>query len=152
MKSDDFTEIPSIPMVVQGVVLCCWTHFVNTWGQWIRTCPNGLDILTDCPRGPLHITEVEIVPTRLAMTIDMPSRDCHVNPSCLWNLHFGWNSSIHFRKFLDHWQAMLYVRTMRRSTTPMRAAKTMKSTLQYLSSIWSVRRKSEIVTTYFSPS
>ena len=90
MKSDDFTEIPSIPMVVQGVVPCCWTHFVNTWGQWIRTCPNGLDILTDCPRSPLHITEVEIVPTRLAMTIDMPSRDCHVNPSRLWNLHFGW--------------------------------------------------------------
>ena len=98
MQSDDFTKIPPIPIVVEGVVPCCWTHFANTWGQWICACPNCLDVLTNCSRSPFHITEVEIVPTRLAVAINMPSRDCHVNLSRLWNLHFGWEF---FHTFLE---------------------------------------------------
>jgi len=100
MESNNFTEISSIPVVVQGVVSCCWTHFANAWGQWIRACPNCLNVLANCSRSPLHITEVEIIPTRLAVTINMPSRHCHVNLSCLRNSHFRWEFFHTFPKVL----------------------------------------------------
>ena len=54
-KSDYFSEIPTIPMVIECVVMCCWSHFPNARGQQICTCPHHLHILTHCPPNTLHI-------------------------------------------------------------------------------------------------
>jgi hypothetical protein len=42
----------------------------------------------------VHITYVEVVPTCLAMPIDMPSGDCHIKLSCIWYSHF-WQELLH---------------------------------------------------------
>ena len=69
---------------------CRWTHFPNARGQRICARPNCFDILPNRPSSSLHIAYVEIVPTHLAMPVDMPSRDCHVKLSRFWYLHFWW--------------------------------------------------------------
>jgi len=56
----------------------------------ICTCPGCFDILTDRPPSTLHVTKVEIGPTAIAVSIDVPTGDCHVNLCCLGDLHvFG---------------------------------------------------------------
>jgi len=62
------------------------------------------------------------------------------------------NSSMCFWNFVDHWQAMSYVRIIQRRVMPVRAAKMIKSTLQYLNGTKSVHGKTRrIKNTYFSP-
>jgi len=67
---------------------CRWTHFPNAWGQWICARPNCFDVLANRPSGPLHIAYVEVVPTCLAMPVDMPSGDRHIKLHRFRYLHF----------------------------------------------------------------
>ena len=67
---------------------CRWTHFPNARGQRICARPNCFNVLANRPSGPLHIAYVEAIPTRLAMPVDVPSRDRHVKLSRFRYLHF----------------------------------------------------------------
>ena len=58
---------------------CCWTHLPNTGCQLICTCPGRFDILAHSLSSTLHVAEVEVIPTRVTVSIDMPPRDCHIN-------------------------------------------------------------------------
>jgi hypothetical protein len=99
-KSNDFAEVPSDPMIVQGVVACGWTHFTDARGQRVYARPCCFDLLTDCSPCTLHIAQVEIFLTSLAVAIDMPSRDSHVDLSRIWNLHS-------FREFFHSFSEIL---------------------------------------------
>ena len=53
----------------------------------VCTGPGCFDILADRPPGTLHVVKIEIVPTGIAVSVDVPSRDCHVNLRCLRYSH-----------------------------------------------------------------
>ena len=89
-KTNNLTKIPAVPVIIQCIMACCWTHFPHTGSQWVCTRPRRLNVFTDCSSNPLHVAHVEIIPTRIAVSIDVPSWDPHVNMSCVWDLHVQW--------------------------------------------------------------
>ena len=67
-----------------------WTHLPNTGCQLICTCPHCLDILAHGPSSALHVAEVEVITTHIAVSVNMPPWNRHVNLHRFGDLHvFG---------------------------------------------------------------
>jgi hypothetical protein len=79
---------------------CRWTHLPNTGHQLICTRPRRLDILAHGPSSTLHVAEVEVITTGIAVSIDMPPQNRHVNLH-----HFG--DSHMFREILHAFSKVL---------------------------------------------
>ena len=65
-------------------------------------CPRCFNILTNRPPDSFHIAQVELISTRISMTVDMPSGNSDVHLSCFGDLHM-------FRIFFHAFSEIFYV-------------------------------------------
>lgn len=89
-KSYDFTEIPTIPVIVQRVVPCSWCHLSHARCKCISRRPSGLHFFSTRPPGPSCITQIEIPSTPLSVTVNMPTWNSNVNSCCWIDPHSIW--------------------------------------------------------------
>ena len=79
MKANNPVKVPSIPMVIESIVLCCWGHLPHTWCKWVCMRPTCLNLLSTCPPCSFRKSQAEALSAILTMTVYMPAQNANIN-------------------------------------------------------------------------
>ena len=87
MEANNLPEIPSIPVVVKGLMTSTQTHFLDTGTEDISVGPSCFNFFATSLPNAIHKAEVKVGLTVKTMSVNVPSRDPNIN-LCVWvNLH-----------------------------------------------------------------
>jgi hypothetical protein len=86
-EANNLPEIPSIPVVVKGLMTSTWTHFPDTGAEDIGVSPGCFDFFTTSPPNTIHKAEVKVSLAVKSVSINVPARDPDINVCIRVNLH-----------------------------------------------------------------
>jgi hypothetical protein len=89
-EPDDFTKVPSVPVVVECIMSSGWSHFLHTRNERIGMRPANFNLFSACSSSTLRIPKRKPIPALLAMSVYMPARYRNINLGFRGNPHMLW--------------------------------------------------------------